>query len=843
MLIEQNSTGFDKGFPRARILFLSVLCLLTTPLPFGFLVAGRLFLQQQARRGSLVLGLSLGGFTAGSVVSLLAPVSGWVALTLTCLCWILTGTAIGVLEKRFGVAPTAPTTGRVRPVAEILSWVAAALLALLPWALVVGPMLSRWGWTLYRKPSMATQLLTVLLLMAIPLGILVGLVRAFGLRRGYSSSSPILFPLSLHVAVLIWGLVLFGVFLIADELFRIEDIPSEPTERYVLILLAIGLWIGVPLFGFASYLAESRGVRRGILRCLAVGGLALGSVFSLFLTDASTGTHWHVLRAESSAESGHYDRAVDHWNWVFKRSPLCDRTPEYLQIAVRDALLAESPSEAQQFLARVNDDSKALVDLPWVAPMAQEFRLTPTSLQSIRKASIQPIQSEEYLGRLWSPLLTAVRSARPDLEEGEIKRTLQQISMDPDSNSLPSATYPWAAETVAGLFELEVLGVQPTQYESVLSSGLPILASRADENWQVVWWMDPEANSMITLNYDLWDFEDSELNSSRLSLEISKEESNTLLRLAKLSRPSVLPAPEGVLWTAIVLVPKTQAAEWHRRLPKGRSIAEQHAIRTHLAVAFNRGASRYVRSRLDTLENPAARQEFESLLALAEKQTTDSYPEQLKAALSLLFENRATSSWYVTRLQDFSQNNQAVDCDSKSRLLDARQVFEPDDDGIRSLRLSLALARGSHDEAADLALSLVRSKSWDSETTLKVLQALSVVPNVGDHPRTRDAISTLADSLWPILLDSDPMRLSAHPAYWASLAALDEDPSERTKRWSRAVELAPNDWKLRARFADSLEVSGDPLGAERHRRTVLARAPAPRCGEQVFLSVPEGEGP
>lgn len=864
--IAQRLSTQSGSLLQSRWFFHAFLALVATPLPGGFLVAGRLFLARRRAEGFKLVTWAFGGFLVGAWVSLFLPVTEAKAFFLTSVVWVVTGLGVGRWEEVWRVSPARVLEGPVRPWAEIFSWVSALLVAGLSWALLIAPMTSRWGSALYLKPSAARHVLFVLIIIAIPIGCFYGLIRSLVLKRPFRVASPLLYPTACLVVVVFSILAIALSSLLLTEVFDLAELAYDASNK-LFIGLVISVWIIAPLGVVTAYLSDSTGIRQGGLRLIAVGGLVTSWIIGSAILGEDLGCRYHALRAERTAQAGQYARAIEHWSWILRRTrlnPKVDLTPRAISLGARDSLLAGQLDTARWFLARVDEKVQSRFDVGTLAEQARKIRESSSSLGEVIQAELRPVQWEDYLDDKWSTLITAAGSARPEFRESELKRKLQRISPSVDSPDLPEGEDFWMAEVTAGLFDLEVLIVEPDQYRTVLAEGLPVLFARSNHGgWRLIWWVAPAADSAIFLDYSLWDEGDDQLQASQLSLTPTASPTTYPIRRAKMSRLTAFSSlEEGASFDpgwSLVLVPREESQKWQNLLSRGEEDTRQMSLLSELRQALRSEAYSYVKERLPALTDGQQKREIETVVALQKKR--DRMFPSVSSAMELALEEDAgdfrleawnqaraavdawvregnwdgATPWYLGQLYYLKYTDPSYGCIWQSRILDRRQEINPDSGHLRQNRFELAVVENRHDDAADIALSLARSQKWADVTLLNLLGHLASLPEAGRNEKTRQALRTLSQKLPFIIFEADPMLRSANSAYWAARAALAEEVNDRVSAWERAVNLDPNRWRYRARWAEALEEADQKEKAVKQRRLVLASAPAPRCESEAEI--------
>lgn len=405
-----------------------------------------------------------------------------------------------------------------------------------------------------------------------------------------------------------------------------------------------------------------------------------------------------------------------------------------------------------------------------------------------------------------------------------------------------------AADIVAGLFGLEIFAVEADQLSLVLGRGVPVLFRTTEEDsWRILWWMAPDADAAIWLDYDLWREGDDDLNEPQLALsQPSDVDSTWALRLAKLSRLGSISLLQEDLardvgW-AIILAPAEDSDRWNELLPSGSATAHQLSMVSSIRRALDHGAKSKALAMVEDLGEGSAKQEILALAAL-DPRIDQALPEPDRgsadaAAAALLTEDALASAspWLLNQLWDLGPSNRDLECRWKATILAELEKVSRSPQRVRWARLATAIENERHDEAAEVALAVARAAAWDTSVALDVLGYLTSLPGAGTHPSVREAIAALTDHLDPFVDDPEvemPIHRSTTAAYCAARAVLSARPDDQIRWWKRAVGLDPKQWAFRSRLADALEANGDRDEATRARVTVRSSDPAPRCRNTI----------
>jgi hypothetical protein len=823
------------------VLLHASLALLATPLAPGLLIVGRLATARSWLAALVALGWTAGTTAAGLAIAFYLPVSLWTAASLIAAVWLVAGIGLSLLEVSYEVTPPLEIVPERRLGRQIATWTCATVIALVPWAFLLAALFSRWGSAFFAKPSMAKQVVQMVLLFLVPLGAALGLARGL-LRRPHRPGPPALFGLA-NAAVLgsISGALLLYDWL-ETELIGLESLNTTPTLTEAWFLVMLGILAG-PMLGFAHYLSESRSVGDFALRWVAAGvALFLFAINAELLTSASP-VERRVAAAQAAAAEGSHHRAARQWAWIVSRTPRIAATGTAIRTGARDALEAGRPEMARALLASVDREFSAEVGAVELGEISSRILGTELDLSQIVEAPIHPIRRESYLDSSWSALLTAVRSVWPELQEAQLKSQLRDISTSVAAIELQDVEEMLQLRLVAGLFGCRVLAIPFERHLEVLESGHPVLFfSDASYSWKLLHWSAPGADAVQWLDYSHWGDTGERLDraSSRDLLGVVADAGARDLRilaavgrLGAQSRLSQRLERKGG-WV-FVLVDSASEESWLERFPGAASRARHLADVEAARGLFDQRAFSYALRVAAELPAGSSRNELLAASWLDSESRghigSDLEAEARAAAYSQLEAGRVRSSsgWFLEHLRSLSEGE--LGCRYRREALDEMLEIRPWSSALIAERLTLAVSEGDPARAATLALDLAREGEWSSVSVLTALGELAPLAGVGESPEGRAALETLTARV-PLLAetaDGSVRRRTNLASYCAGRAALIRDIAESTEWWRCAVEHEPLQASFRSRLADALERNGEAWAAARELEQSELLTPARSC--------------
>lgn len=836
----------DPARPSPRRLLLHVgLALLSTPVPGGLLISGRLLIQRRWRSGLAAIALTLlvTGAGVGAVFWLPARISTTAGLIL--LSWAAVGAALAFVEARCRVGPGEETVGEPQAWSQVATWTCATLVALIPWAFFLASVFSRWGMEFFGKPSMAKLVVLMALLFLAPLGAVVGLARAL-LRRPHRPGPPVVFGLANAVVLgTLIGLVLLRDWLV-KELAGFESIDTTPALSEAWFLVLMGLLAG-PLLWLAHYLSEASGVRDFGVRWTAAAGVIFLLILNIDLLTSTTPVAWRLEAAKRAAAAGSHEAASHHWSWVVARAPAIRTTRTAIETGAREALRARRPEMARRLLESADAEFGYEVSSIDLRDMAARLLRSDLDLAEVSEAPVRPIRREGYLDVNWSALLTAVRAARPDLRESELKSRLRDVSLSAESIKLEAKEPMLALRFVAGLFDCVALAIPFERHREALDAGLPALfLSSRSGYWRLLHWTAPASDAVQWLDYADWGDTGEELDrASRRDLLSAEGDEGVhgrrivaaIGQLGARSRLAERLNRQGG-WVFVV-VRSEDERRWLETFPESRLRARELERTEASRAAFYQRAFDLALTIAGDLPPGWARDELLAAAWLGSESRWYVAPgleeEARAAAEDRLSPGRLErgSPWFLEHLLTLSESELA--CGRRQAALDASLAIRPSSTALLTERLELAVAERDLGVAAELVLRRVVTRRWSSAAILEALQLLAPVKGAGDSPASREALELLLARLplVPETEDGSPRRRAVLAPYCAARAALTGRVEGSVTWWRRAVELEPLEASYRARLAEALEATGQTWLAARQRERSAMLVPVARCATSL----------
>ena len=419
--------------------------------------------------------------------------------------WCLGGFLTGFAERRGRVLPTfaAPDDSGLKH--HLCLWGLLVPISTLTVALVLVMMITRWGEDIYAKPSIPFWILFCCGAILLPVGCLIGAVRHV-LGRPLHPGGPVILAAAVPC--------LFVSFLVAASIeeWIIDDLLQLPTVTEagtVLLLLTFAV--------FAVELSESRSVREFLTRWAALTALCFFAVVNFHSLSGSLPLSIAEKRAHAKASSGDHFGSAKLWLWYLTRSGPQGRTPFAVEAAAREALLAGADSLAARALSLVDEVTQFEFQADHLRPLRDSLDgVTPDPLD-VLDVPVEPVMYEDYMNLSWSALLTAVRTARPELAENDMKATLRTISSSADVIDLPFANPFNLLQLVAYIFDCSVVLVPFEEKQVLLEQGLPVLfVEPSNQSWNLLYWFAPEVDALISLDYERWNDDLDRLRTSEV---------------------------------------------------------------------------------------------------------------------------------------------------------------------------------------------------------------------------------------------------------------------------------------------------------------------------------------
>lgn len=831
----------ERTAPFARRLALhAILALLASPLPGGLLLGARAIAARQVRSGLLILAAALALTGLGVGVALLVPLSQIPAAAAVSLLWLAAGLAAGWVERRAGLAPEIPWTDEPRTGLQVLTWSATFAVVGVPLAFGLATISTRWGPEIFAKPSGLRQVLLVVLLLLVPGGALIGLVRG-ALRRPARLGVPVVFAASFYLAFLAVAAAKSLVDWLSRGLSRtqelvISDSLTKPVEIGFLVL-NVGVFLLVAL-----YMAEARRARELVQRWAVAAALSFLYFWSFDLAAGDGPVSWRNRWATTAAGQGRHADAARHWAWAVARAPRQEITPHLVEKGAREALLAGDTSLARALLSRL--DAGLVREHPaWPEDeTARALLASRLDLGQVRSLKVAPVSQEGYLDTNWSALLTAARAARPDLGEAEIKQKLQDLAASASSTDLPDLSPLQELRVVADVVGARAVVFPWGERDRILAAGMPVLVQAPPSgHWLLVFWSAPGADAVVVLDYTRWhtgvaDKEDLDRDEvARLLVGSESPEARSARAQARVAVLRSASALGAVLARdgsrAFALVPPHRSPPALSDLPPDLITLEM-ARREMERSAFHRALALTAQlppgpARDELLAYAWLDPEGRSLLAEEEPAAAALADRLSRGGID------SASPWLVETLASQTWDDREPFCGVREAVLRASVALRPDESRYTRELLEKAAAAGRSAEAADLALRYAAVRNWFPTHVLEALEPLALMPGAGSDPRARTALEQLLDRL-PVMVKSQaresvnsPRR--THPEYWAARAALSRDPGDAAESWRRAVELKPKSALYRLRLAEALEKAGRSGEAREARRWADAVGIEPLC--------------